>query len=397
MRFTITYKKDGLIRHETIYVNSIESLEKELKSRNIHAIEIRQNFSFLDELFSKQPTTREIINMFYHLKLALKANLSINEALNGIIDNTSNRTLKIKVQKILFGINSGKTIDRCFREANFSDFICSMISVGQKSGNIPVVLEFIISHLKNNQKNNKLLKKAISYPLFVLIVMICVFLGISLVVLPQFEALFLSIKGELPLASRSLLFIKNALVEYWVLILLAIISIYVTLHMCYRKHKTFKENISRAILKIPFLGVVIYHYELYIFFLSFYQLYKNKIHIKEALQTSIQSINNEYIKQQTKNIYKHINVGSSMQESFLKINIWDNLTKQLIKSSSDENGFLESIETILELHKDELENKSENLFTIIEPTMILLLGILVLWLALGIFLPLWELPTQTRM
>ncbi|MDA3969240.1 type II secretion system F family protein [Helicobacter ibis] len=396
MIFYITYKKDGKLKSKKIKCDSFEALDITLSKEQIKPIKIETKESIFNRFIKLKPSTKEMINMFYHIKLGLKAKLPFNKILSDTLDGTKNKKLQLQIQRILLGLNAGKSLHMCFVEAKFSDFICSMIDIGEKSGNLLSSLEFIILDLKNKAKNTKLLKKAISYPAFVCVVMACVFLAITIFVLPQFESLFLSIKGDLPFASVSLLFMRFLVLEYGILIAVIFIIIYIIIKIFYQKSCFVRERLSYLSLKLPYFGAVFYYYESVKFFLSFYWTYKSKVKLEAALSISIQSLNNEYLKSKLNSVYISVNKGFSLQESLLKLNIWDSLTKQLLKSSKDEDGFIESIELILELHKDELESKAESLLSIIEPFMIFVLGLLVLWLALGVFLPLWELPSQIQ-
>ena len=336
------------------------------------------------------------MSAFYQFKMGLKANLALRENLESIQRHTKNKTLQKQFSKTCQALYKGKELSSCFKEAGFSDFICAMISVGQKSGRLIEVVEFIIMELKNTQKNHKILKKILLYPLFVSLVMVAVFLGITLFVLPQFESLFLGFNTNLPLASKSLLFMRSVVLDYGFFILVAVVVFLVLCVNLYNKSLAFKTKFSFFLLQIPFLGKVFYFYQTSQFLLGFYWLYKNNLELKEVLEIAIKSVTNVYLNQKLQGIYTGIARGMLIADSFEGSGVWDSLSLQLLHGAKDQEGFLEALEVILSLHQEELQNKSENLLSMMEPAKILVLGVLVLWLALVIFLPLWELPMHIK-
>ena len=118
--------------------------------------------------------------------------------------------------------------------------------------------------------------------------------------------------------------------------------------------------------------------------------------LKEVFEIAIKPLSNAYLKEKLEGIYPSLMRGVLIADSFEGSGVWDSLSLQLLHSAKDQEGFLESLEMILGLHQEELQDKSERLLAMMEPLVVLVLGVLVLWLALGIFLPLWELPMQIK-
>ncbi len=397
MCFLVRFKKEGRIYTQRFYAMDEKSLYARLQKEKVFVLEILPKGSFLEDIMIlNPPKLRELISVFYQLKLGLSAKIPLLSVLEDTILQIHNPLLRLKFKKVLFGLQKGKTLPLCFLEAGFEDFICSMIEIGHKSGKLVEALEFIILGLKNRQKNQKIFKKILFYPLFVSMVMVLVFLGITIFVLPQFESLFLDFQAHLPLVSRSLLFMHSLIMQWGMGIVFGICLISLIGIWFYKHSILLQEKFSKLALSFPLLGRVIYHYTMSQFLLSFYWLYRSKIPLEQVLKISSKGIENTYLRLRVEDIYGYILKGVCIAESFEKSGIWDRLTLGLIHSAKDEEGFLEALEVILELHKEELQTRSESLMAALEPVMIVFLGLLVLWLTLGIFLPLWELPLQMK-
>lgn len=394
--FLVKYKKAGKIYAQKFRARSPKELEESLQQKKIFVLEVSYQEEFLEKLNFQKPKIKEILSAFYQLKLGLRANVPLKEVLEGICKHTKNRSLKMQFLGVSKALYQGKELSLCFREAGFSEFVCAMIGIGQKSGKLAEAVEFIVLELKGRQKIQKTLKKILLYPLFVVGLMILVFLGITLFVLPQFESLFVSLDSTLPLASRSLLFMRVLVLDYGVLILGILGLLAWILWKLYCLNQKFKIKVSRAVLKIPFLGSVLYFSQTSQFLLCFYWLYKSHLELKEVFGIATKPLSNAYLKERLEGIYPRLMRGVLIADGFEGSGVWDSLSLQLLHSAKDQEGFLESLEMILGLHQEELQDKSERLLSIMEPLVVLVLGILVLWLALGIFLPLWELPMQIK-
>ena len=158
--------------------------------------------------------------------------------------------------------------------------------------------------------------------------------------------------------------------------------------------ESLRWRVDFLLLKIPFLGWVLKDFERVQFLLSFFWLYRSKVPLQEVLEISIKALHNAYLKHKASGIFSKVSQGVEIKDALGVM--FDGFGVQLLSATHNEAGFLESLEVLLELYQEELQTHSEALLGAIEPVMILVLGVLVLWLALGIFLPLWELPLQMQ-
>lgn len=213
--FQVQYKQKGKIQTKTYNVKTQGELENKLQSEHLFILSITPRPSLKERLAKlNPPKTKEVLSAFYELKLGLKAHMPLSLLLENLQHHTQNPFLSSQFSKALFALNSGKPLALSFKEAGFSDFICSMLEIGQKTNKLDDAIEFILIELKNMQKNRKLLTKILLYPACVILVMIVVFLGITLFVLPQFELLFIGINASLPLVSKSLLLMRTIVLDY---------------------------------------------------------------------------------------------------------------------------------------------------------------------------------------
>lgn len=393
MRFIVKYKFQGRIHTKTFRASSQNALESELRKKRFLPLLITPKTSFS---FQGSPKSKDLLSAFYELKLGLKAHLPLQVLLENLSAHSQSKALRECFLKALFALNSGKSLALSFKEAGFSDFICAMMLVGQKADMLQDVVELIILRLKNTQKTQKTLAKVLLYPSLVMLMMIVVFLGVTLFVLPQFAILFAGMESDLPFVSQSLLFMRGVVLDFGVLSAMIFCGLGLALFVAYKRVESFRMRVDCMILRIPFLGKVLYDVEMVQFLLSFFWLYRSGIALQEALEIAIKSLHNHALIKKAGGIFNAIVRGVAIQEAFSASAMFGTLGTQILSGVHNEAGFLESLEVLLELYKEELETHSQTLLSSIEPIMILLLGGLILWLALGIFLPLWELPLQMQ-
>ncbi|PZT48249.1 hypothetical protein B6S12_04795 [Helicobacter valdiviensis] len=393
-KFEVFYKYNGKKFRILKRAKNKEEIEDWLLVNHFTLLKIVPKTSTL--FLSKNPSYKDILNAFYQLSLSLRAKIPLEASLQSIIEHTNNKKLQQRFLQILYQLKGGKNLSNAFREVGFEAFICALMEVGEQNGKIEEMLNYAILSLKMQNKNKKALFRALFYPLFVVVVMIFVFLGIVLFVLPQFENLFIDLGANLPFATLSLLFIKALVLDYGLLSLALVGGGIFLITSAYKKLEKFANLIDCYLLKIPFLGEMIYYSQIHTFFVLFFYLSKSEVPIKKRLECASGAILNKELKRRLKLVYLEIEKGVSLSLAFKKSKVLNLQGESLMQSIKDGEGLLSALSIINELYGEILEDKTSLVIASLEPLAILFLGVLVLWLGLGIFLPLWELPMQLK-
>ncbi|CAM2896279.1 type II secretion system F family protein [Helicobacter burdigaliensis] len=393
-KYEILYKYKGKKFRTQRSAKNKEEIENWLVSNHFIALKITPKESFLS--FSKNPSTKDILDAFYQLNLCLRAKIALEISLQSIIEHTKNQKLQQRFLSILFKIKEGKNLSSAFRETGFESFICALIEVGEQNGKIEEMLSYAILSLKLQNKNKKALFRALFYPFFVVIIMLLVFLGIVIFVLPEFENLFMDLGANLPTATLSLLFIKSLVIDYGFFSFVCMMGAFLLFKGAYLKIEKFANFIDFYMLKIPIFGEMIYYSQIHTFFVLFYYLTQSEVPIKKRLECASGAISNKYLKKRLEIVYLEIEKGISLSLAFKKAQVLNLQAQSLLHSIRDGKGLLSALSIINELYGEILEDKTSVVIASLEPLAILFLGVLVLWLGLGIFLPLWELPMQLK-
>ena len=341
----------------------------------------RQKVSLLDlMLFSRQMYT------------LLKAGVPILKALAGLQESAVNPTMIEVIKDIRVSLDSGRELSASMRRHPdvFSFFYVSLIRVGEMTGQLENVFLRLYNHLEFEKQIRESIRAAIRYPMFVVFAMSGAIVIVNLFVIPAFAKVYAGFKAELPLLTKLLVGFSNLMVETWYL-QLAVIVAAVFGFRAWIATPSGKYNWDRFKLKIPIAGKIILKATLARFARSFSLALQSGVPVVQALSTVAQVVDNDYIGQRIEQMRDGVERGESVLRTAVAAGIFTTVVLQMI-AVGDETGELDSLlREVADLYENDVEYEVKTLSQQIEPILIVGLGGLVLILALGVFLPIWDL------
>jgi general secretion pathway protein F/MSHA biogenesis protein MshG len=338
------------------------------------------------------------ISSLKQLAVLLKAGISLKDALEDIANHTKDSLISEIFSKAAEAIDSGKSLSDIFEE--YENYIggisVSMVKLGEQTGDLVSALEGLAQIFENTYENRKKMIKALRYPVITLFAIAAAFVFLVLVVVPKFKAVFESLHAQLPLPTRMLLWTEYALTNYGGYILLAFVLIVVLIIFFYKTSYKFKYFIDKYLLKMYLIGDIIEYSTLSRVLSTLATLIKSGIPLLDALQNVEGIVENEVLREKLKEIIKGINQGRSFAEMVNETNFVNYVALRMI-SAGEQSGELDSmLESAANYYNDKFQDIIDNMQAAIEPIMLSVIGVLVLWLALGIFLPMWDLASAAR-
>ena len=338
------------------------------------------------------------ISALREVAVLVKAGISLKDALEDVGKNTSDRLIKEMFLKAADAINSGKTLSEVFSEYEtyVGGISLAMIRLGEQTGDLVKALNYLADIYENMYENRKRIIKALRYPIITLIAIAVAFVVLILLVVPKFKKIFQELHAQLPLPTKILLGMEYVLTHYGLLVLLIIASsIFITIFL-YKTSHNFRYKVDKLLLKLPVIGPIIEYGNLHRFLLTLSSLLKSGIPLLDALKISESIIENEVIKEKIDYIIRGINQGRNLAEMVKEVNLVNFIALRMI-SAGEEGGELDSmLEKAASYYEDRFQNIIENMQAAIEPIMLVIIGGLVLLIALGIFLPMWNLASAVK-
>lgn len=357
-------------------------------------------FLGLQKSMKKKIPIADKISTIRQIAVMTDAGIPINDTLEDVADNTENKQLKEIYNKMNSDILAGNSMSDAMEPytAHFGHVALAMTDLGERTGNISESYHKLADILESIRDNTAKFKKAIRGPLITLVAMGIAFTILIMVVVPKFKDIFSKFKTELPLPTRILLQLEWAFSNYglYILILLAI-GIF-ALKFFYKNNKDFKYRVDKILIhpKFYLINKAIYLSTMHKYNLVFGELVKSGIPVSEALDTAVGMVDNLAMKEQLLTVNANIGRGMSLAEAFKITGLYQNMLLQMIKAGEAGGQLDAMLDKVIQYYDMEFQDLIDNLSAYIEPIMMFFIAGLVLLMALGIFMPMWDLGKAVK-
>jgi len=348
--------------------------------------------SFAKNMKKKKIKPDPLISAIRQLAVMSNAGISINDALYELADATDDKDLKVILFKMADDINSGSNLSKAmnaYRE-QLGNLSIAMVELGEKTGNLSESLYSLANMLDEIRSNVVKFKKAMNYPRNVMVSMAIAFTVLISFVVPKFKSTFDKLGTDLPLPTRMLMAMEYGINNFAVFIIIGVIIAVFTHKYFMNSSYKYKFFIHKILLRTYLIKNVILFATLNRFTLIFSELIKAGIPIAEALQTSVNMIDSLPLKEKLLSVRLSVEKGSALHTGLKETELFENMIIQMI-SAGEKGGQLDAmLGKVTDYYKMKFDAIIEGLSGAIEPIMLLIIGIMVTFLALGIFLPMWS-------
>lgn len=326
------------------------------------------------------------------------AGIPLLQSLDILIQQTEKESLKNKLQDVYKSVQAGTTLSESFKKAGgiYNEVQINLLAAGEKSGNLNEILEKIADDLEKNKDLRGKVLGAMIYPVIIFAVMIVVVVVMMLFMIPQVKALYESFgENELPLITQILVNLSEFFSNPAVLVALVVFAIALfVLYRYYNGTKTGRYALDRAKLKIPVFGNLIQKVNLAEFCRLSAMLIQSGLPILEVLQIVAKATDNSVFSNTLYKAHDELIKGSSLAVAIAKYNKYGVYPLILVKiiATGEEAGKLDKIlEDMGKFYDNEVNQITSNLTKLMEPFILIVAGGLVALLAVGIYLPMYQL------
>lgn len=325
------------------------------------------------------------------------AGVPLVRAIRGLVETSRNQTLGEALAKVVEDLESGMELSGAFSRHThvFPPLLCRMVQVGEVTGKLDEVFMQLAVYFEREKETINRVKSALRYPSFVLIAIAVAVLFISLFVIPAFEKVFASAGAELPLPTKILMAVSSFMQDYWYLVVGGGVLVVLAVR---RMVKTEKGRYvwDRYKLKIPLVGDIILRSTLVRFSRGFNMSYTAGIPLSQALGFTARAVSNSYVGKKIEAIRNGIERGDTLTRSATQTGMFTPLVLQMLAVGEESGSVDTMLEDVAQFYEREVDYDLKNLSSAIEPIMIVIIGAMVLVLALGVFLPMWNLASIAR-
>ncbi|PZP61748.1 MAG: MSHA biogenesis protein MshG [Azospira oryzae] len=322
----------------------------------------------------------------------LKAGVPIMQALAGLQESTDNRAFRAVLKRIREHLDAGRELSVALarQQPVFSPFYVAMVQVGERTGRLEEVFLRLFHHLEFQKFMREQVKSALRYPLFVLAAMAIALTIINVFVIPAFAKVYAGFKAELPTLTRFLIGFSDFMVSHWPWLLGGAIVAALAFQSLVRTPQG-RHGWDRAKLGIPIAGKIVHKATMARFARSLSLALRSGVPVVQGLTLVAQVVDNDYVAGRVEKMRSSVERGESVLRAAIQAGIFTPVVLQMIKVGEDSGALDDLLQEIADMYQREVEYELKTLSAQIEPILIVGLGVLVLVLALGVFLPLWDL------
>ncbi len=398
---TYQYKardKSGKLVQGVVEADSENALAVKLEQMEYTPILIKPksggaNAHTLFDLFPIRRVKFSELNMFTRLLFTLqKAGLPMLASLRAIQEQTSNRHFKEIIGEIATNIEGGTTLSSVLEKYPhvFNNLYTNMVKSGESSGRLPEVLERLTVLGEHEEAMRLRIKAAMRYPTIVVVAIVIAFTVLITFVVPRYESMFSKFETDLPLPTQILLGLNYAVTKFW-WVSLIVIGLLIVLIRKFLKTTKGAYWWSRLQLKLPVFGSLLLKLSMSRFCRITGTLLRSGVPILQILDLVSQSMGNAVISRTIKDIKESVNDGKGMSDPMKMSGVFPPVVIQMV-AAGEETGKLDELLThVSDYYDSQIDYTINNLVSLIEPLLILVLGCAVLMMALGIFMPMWNL------
>ncbi|MBI5922450.1 MAG: type II secretion system F family protein [Betaproteobacteria bacterium] len=341
----------------------------------------------------KQPVQHIDVLMFSkQIYTLLKAGVPIMRALAGLQESSVNPTMKEVLQEVRESLDSGRelSVSLARHPKVFSAFYLSMVRVGEMTGRLEEVFIRLFEHMEFEAFMKQQVKSALRYPSFVIAAMVIAMFIVNIFVIPTFAKVFAGFNTELPLMTRVLLAFSNFMVTWWHLIIGAMVATFFAFRS-WAATPSGRLKWDEIKLRLPIAGKILRKATLARFARSFALATRSGVPIIQALTNVALTVDNDFISRKVEGMREGVERGESILQVATKAAVFTPVVLQMLAVGEESGAIDDMMEEIAGMYQNEVEYELKTLAQQIEPILIVMLGCMVLVLALGIFLPIWEL------
>ncbi len=347
---------------------------------------------FIEKLLEPKVAMLDVLLFSRQMHTLLRAGVPIMRALGGLQESTINKAFAKLLQELREGLDAGRELSAAMRRHSqvFSAFYISMVRVGELTGRLEEIFLQLFVHLDFERRTREQIKAALRYPTFVLFAIVAAVVVINLFVIPAFAKVYAGFRAELPFLTKMLIEMSNFTLRFWPLLLAVTVAIILGIRL-YVQSPNGKYRWDKWKLRIPVVGDIVKKATLARFMRSLALAVKSGVPIVQGLSMVAKVVDNDYIGQRIEQMRDGVERGETILRTASAAGVFTPVVLQMIAVGEETGAIDELLEEIAGMYDQDVEYQVKNLSAQIEPILIVAIGGMVLVLALGVFLPIWDL------
>ncbi|XOU94292.1 MAG: type II secretion system F family protein [Candidatus Kerfeldbacteria bacterium] len=396
----IATTKEGKLKNGVVDTSSKEKAHEYLQQKGLKVVSIHnkgkhknKRANFLDANIGKgKATLMDKVIIARHLAVMLRAGLPLVEALKAIEEQSTSNKIKIIISKVRADVSGGNNLASSLTKFPkvFSGIFIGMVKVGEASGTLERNLEYVAGELEKDYELTRKVKSALLYPIIVITATFILGIGLTIFILPKIVDMFDTFKLELPITTKIFLGVATFLVDYGIYVLIFVILSVIVVRVLMKLEKT-KKYFHRLYLKIPVAKAIVRNLNLARMTRSLSILLKSGVTINDSLEIAVVAVENTEFKDILNNSLKGVKRGQPLAVTMgSRPEIIPSMVNKMIAIGEKTGKLEESLFYLADFYEEEVNNATKNLATVIEPILLIFIGLVLGFLSVAIISPIYQ-------
>lgn len=335
---------------------------------------------------------RDLIQFYIHLKQMQGAGIPLLDALADIRDTADNPKFRDSIAEVYRDVSEGSAFSEAMANHPkiFTNLQVSMVASGEESGDIQSSCEQLISYLKWVDAMQTRVRKATRYPMILLVAVLLTVVVMMAFVVPQIVGFIRNLDQELPFATTSLMATSDFFVTYWWMLLIGAIFVVTFITVMVKISEGFAYQMDSLVLRLPIMGELIRKINIARFSQTFGALFQAGIDILQALEASTNTVGNRVLKEGLGNVREYVKSGDPLSVALNKSGEFPSMVVRMVRVGEESGNLTDVLDQVSEFYTNDVDEEVQNVITMIEPSLTAILGGMILWIAVGVFGPIYS-------
>ncbi len=365
----------------------------DLRKMGIRVIKIKKKPKDLFAKKAQKITTGDIAHFARQLATMLNAGVALVQAFDIIGKGHENPSMAELILGIKADIEGGDTLANALRARylHFDDLFCNLVDAGEQAGVLETLLDKIATYKEKSESIKKKVKKALTYPIAVLVVAFIVTAILLIFVVPVFEELFQSFGADLPAFTKFVIGLSEWAQSWWWAVLLTIFGVFQTYVFFHKRSAAFRHFVDKTLLKLPIIGMILEKSAIARFARTLATMSAAGVPLVEALESVAGACGNIIFYDAVMKIREDVSTGQRLQFAMQQVGIFPHMVVQMV-SIGEESGKIDTmLDKVADYFEEAVDNLVDNLSSLMEPIIMVILGTLVGGLIIAMYLPIFKL------
>jgi type IV pilus assembly protein PilC len=371
---------------------SLAMAKAQLRQQGIRPKSVRKKSK---PLFStaRKVSAQDIAIFTRQLATMMKAGVPMVQSFDIVAEGLDNPTMKDVVTDIKNEVSSGTSLALALGKypQYFDELFVNLVGSGETSGTLETMLDRVAIYKEKSEALKSKIKKALTYPIAVVVVSLIVTALLLIKVVPQFAETFASFGADLPAFTLFVLNISNFATDYWFIILLCLIGLVTVYKEIHKRSAGFREGQDKFMLRAPVVGDIIFNSVIARFSRTLATTFSAGVPLVEALDSVAGAAGNIIYAKAIRQIRDDVTTGSSLYQSILSTGLFPMMLLQMVSIGEESGALDDMLEKVANFYEDAVDNAVDTLSSLMEPIIMSVLGVLVGGLMIAMYLPIFML------